>query len=207
LDTILEAIEAVKKKYDSQSLPDPELFSYYRDLGDRVIWLADDVSEEVLNISKEILRINKEDKDIPVEERKPIKLLIYSYGGDGSACFSLLDVIALSKTPVYTINMGASMSAGLILLLSGHKRFCLKHSTALIHSGSGGTSGTFEQTEAQMADYKHFVKTMQEYIMERTNIDQKLLSKHKGKEWYIYSNEQVSLGIVDEIIDNIDNLT
>lgn len=196
----------IPNNLENLQLPSPELLTYYRNLEDRVIWIDYGVDESILEVSKLIMYFNKEDKNIPVEQRKPIKLLLYSYGGDGQACFSLLDVIALSKTPVYTINMGVAMSAGLLILLAGHKRFCLKNSTALAHSGSGGASGTFEQTEAQMKDYKRFVDTMRNYIIERTNIDTKTLNKYKTKEWYLYAEDQVKYGIVNKIIDDIDEI-
>ena len=188
---------------ENLQLPSPELLTYYRNLEDRVIWIDYGVDESILEISKLIMLFNKEDKDVPVEQRKPIKLLVYSYGGDGQACFSLLDVIALSKTPVFTINMGVAMSAGLLILLAGHQRFCLENSTALAHSGSGGTCGTFEQTEAQMKDYQRFVKTMRDYIIDRTKIDQKTYNKYKNKEWSLYSEDQIKYGICDKIIDDI----
>lgn len=191
---------------ENLQLPSPELLTYYRNLEDRVIWIDYGVDETILEVSKLIMYFNKLDKDIPAEQRKPIKLLLYSYGGDGQACFSLLDVIALSKTPVWCINMGVAMSAGLLILLAGHKRFCLKNSTALAHSGSGGASGTYEQTEAQMKDYKRFVDTMRNYIIERTNIDTKTLNKYKTKEWYLYAEDQVKFGIVNKIIDDIDEI-
>ena len=194
---------AIPQNLETLMLPAPELLNYYRNLEDRVVWIDYGVDETILEVSKLIMYFNKLDKDIPIEERQPIKLLLYSYGGDGQACFSLLDVIALSKTPVYTINMGVAMSAGLLILLAGHKRFCLKNSTALAHSGSGGASGTFEQTEAQMKDYKRFVETMRNYIIERTNIDTKTLNKYKNKEWYLYSEDQVKYGIVDKIVEDI----
>lgn len=197
---------AIPQSIENLQLPDPELVTYYRNLEDRVIWIDYGVDESILEISKLIMYFNKLDKDIPIEDRQPIKLLLYSYGGDGQACFSLLDIIALSKTPVWTINMGVAMSAGLLILLSGHKRFCLKNSTALAHSGSGGTSGTFEQTEAQMKDYQRFVKTMRDYIIERTDIDTKTLNKYKNKEWFLYSEDQLKYGIVDKIIDDIDEI-
>ncbi len=196
----------IPNNLENIQLPSPELLTYYRNLEDRVIWIDYGVDESILEVSKLIMRFNREDKDIPAEQRKPIKLLLYSYGGDGQACFSLLDVIALSKTPVYTINMGVAMSAGLLILLAGHKRFCLKTSTALAHSGSGGASGTFEQTEAQMKDYKRFVDTMRNYIIERTNIDTKTLNKYKSKEWYMYAEEQIKYRVVDKIIDDIDEI-
>ncbi len=196
----------IPQNLENMQLPSPELLTYYRNLEDRVIWIDYGVDETILEVSKLIMYFNKLDKDIPIEERKPIKLLLYSYGGDGQACFSLLDVIALSKTPVHTINMGVAMSAGLLILLAGHQRFCLKNSTALAHSGSGGASGTFEQTEAQMKDYKRFVDTMRNYIIERTNIDTKTLNKYKTKEWYLYAEDQVKFGIVNKIIDDIDEI-
>lgn len=196
----------IPNNLENLQLPSPELLTYYRNLEERVIWIDYGVDESILEVSKLIMYFNKEDKDIPVEQRKPIKLLLYSYGGDGQACFSLLDIISLSKTPVWCVNMGVAMSAGLLILLAGHKRFCLKNSTALAHSGSGGTSGSYESTEAQMKDYKHFVQTMRDYIIERTNIDQKLMNKKKSQEWYIYASEQVRLGVVDKIIDDIDEI-
>ena len=196
----------IPQNLENMQLPSPELLTYYRNLEDRVIWIDYGVDETILEVSKLIMYFNKLDKDIPIAERQPIKLLLYSYGGDGQACFSLLDVIALSKTPVWCINMGVAMSAGLLILLAGHKRFCLKNSTALAHSGSGGTSGSFEQTEAQMKDYKRFVDTMRNYIIERTNIDTKTFNKYKSKEWYLYSEDQVKFGIVNKIIDDIDEI-
>ena len=196
----------IPNNLENMQLPSPELLTYYRNLEDRVIWIDYGVDESILEVSKLIMYFNRLDKNTPVEQRKPIKLLLYSYGGDGQACFSLLDIIALSKTPVWTINMGVAMSAGLLILLAGHKRFCLKNSTALAHSGSGGTSGSFEQTEAQMKDYKRFVDTMRNYIIERTNIDTKTFNKYKSKEWYLYSEDQIKFGIVNKILDDIDEI-
>lgn len=204
MDELLQL--AMPKDLANLQLPSPELLTYYRNLEDRTIWIDYDVCESILEVSKLIMYFNKLDRDIPIEERKPIKLLVYSYGGDGNACFSLLDIIALSKTPVWTINMGVAMSAGLLILLAGHKRFCLKNSTALAHSGSGGMSGTFEQTEAQMKDYKRFVDTMRDYILERTDIDIKTFNKNKNKEWFLYSEDQVKYKIVDKIVDDITDI-
>ena len=112
MDELSKLSIALPGDLSNLQLPSPELLTYYRNLEDRVIWIDYDVSESVLEVSRLIMHFNKLDRDVPVEERRPIKLLIYSYGGDGNACFSLLDIIALSKTPVYTINMGIAMSAG-----------------------------------------------------------------------------------------------
>ena len=198
--------QIVKIPEGEQKFPNPGLLYYYKQLDDRILWIDDEIDSSTLEVARLILLWNKEDKGIPVEERKPIKLLIFSYGGEAQACFSILDAIALSKTPVWTINMGAAMSAALLILLAGHKRYCLEKSTALIHSGSGSTSGTYEQTQAQQKDYDHFIKVVREFILAKTNITKQLFDKHRREEWYLYSEDQVKLGIVDEVLTDIDLL-
>lgn len=189
-------------------LPDPDLLAYYDQLENREIWLDSQVNIGTLTISKLIMHFNKVDdrNNTPIEERKPIKIFIYSYGGEVAACFNLVDTIQLSKTPVYTYNMGVAMSAAFVILLAGHKRFALPRSTALVHSGSGTTQGTFEQTEAQMKDYKHSVEVMRNYVLSRTTIDQKTFNKNKNTEWYLYIEDQLKYGIVDEEIKTLENL-
>jgi ATP-dependent Clp protease protease subunit len=189
-------------------LPDPDLMAYYDQLENREIWLDSSISISTLTISKLIMHFNKVDdrNGTPVEERKPIKIFIYSYGGEVAACFNLVDTIQLSKTPVYTYNMGVAMSAAFVILLAGHKRFALPRSTALVHSGSGTTQGTFEQTEAQMKDYKHSVEVMRNYVLSRTTIDQKTFNKNKNSEWYLYIEDQLKYGIVNEEIKTLENL-
>lgn len=187
-------------------LPDPSLLMFYKNLANREIWLDDSITVDTLEISKLILYFNKQDEGIPIEDRKPIKIFIYSYGGEVSACFNVIDTIGMSKTPIYTYNMGIAMSAAFLILIAGHKRFATKRAVGLIHSGSGGTQGTYEQTEAQMKDYKHAVSVMREFILERTNIDQKLLTKNKSTEWYLYKDDLINYGIVDKIIESADEL-
>ena len=49
-----------------------------------------------------------------------------------------------SRIPIITVAMGAAMSAGFIIFLSGHKKYAFKHSQLLVHSGSAGFHGTAE---------------------------------------------------------------
>ena len=183
--------------------PDPDLLTFYNNLKNREIWLDDSIDDHSLEIGKQIMRFNKQDEGIPVEDRKPIKIYLHCYGGDAAVCFSLMDIINLSKTPVYTYNMGVAMSAAFLILISGHKRFTLPTATALIHSGSGGAQGTFEQTQAQMKDYNHTVEKMREYVLQKTKIDVKTFNKHKNSEWYMYVEDQLKYGVVDEVMSSL----
>lgn len=146
MDFEIQLPEEITNLMNGGGLPSPEMMNFYVDEKDRIFFIDFEIDQSLIEIERKILQYNRIDKDVPVEQRKPIKLFIYSYGGELDAMFSFIDVVALSKTPVWTINAGIAMSAALVMLLSGQKRFALPHSTALIHSGSGGTQGTFEQT-------------------------------------------------------------
>ena len=98
------------------------------------------------------------------------------------------------------------MSAGLLILLAGSKRYGFKHSQALIHSGSAGFSGTAEQIEEAQKNYKKQLEQMKQYVISRTNIDEALFDENKSKDWYLSNEEQVSYGVIDKIIDTLDEI-
>lgn len=199
-------LEGVDEDTANLQLPDPDLLTYYKDLQNRTIWLDDEVTMDSIDFGKLILQWNREDKNIPVEERKPIKFLLFTPGGTLDSCFNLISIISLSKTPVYTYNMGLAMSAGFLLLLAGHKRFTLDNATALMHSGSGASKGTYDQVQAQQEDYKHSVNYMYDFIEKHSNLSKKTLSKMKKDDTYFYAEDMIKHGIVDKVIDDIDEI-
>lgn len=199
----------IKRSKSDAYLPNPELYMYYEGLKNRTLWLDDTVDETTaLPITRMILYWNKKDNEenISIEQRKPIKLFIYTCGGGVEEIFHISDIIELSKTPVYTYNMGIALSAGLDILISGHKRFALKNSKALYHSGSAGIQGTAEQVQSQTAQYSKQLDILNNRLLDKTKISKELLKKKKKSEWYISGDEQFELGIVDEIVTNINDL-
>ena len=81
-------------------LPDAGLLQYYKDLDNRAYSLIGEVDENLLDFVSKIIEWNREDKDIPVEERKPIKLYIDTIGGSVSVMLCLVNAIKVSKTPI-----------------------------------------------------------------------------------------------------------
>ena len=67
---------------ENLKLPDPDLITYYKNLDNRILWIDSEIDSQTLEFAKNILDWNREDKGKTQEERKPIKLLFYSYGGD-----------------------------------------------------------------------------------------------------------------------------
>lgn len=196
----------IPKVAENMQLPDPYLLSYYNDKEDRILWIEGEITDALFEVSKLILRYNKEDKDIPIEQRNPIKIFINSPGGDLDATLSFIGLMEISKTPIHTINACWAYSAAGLILMAGHKRYALPNSECLIHSGSGQLGGTFDQTTEQMKNYKYLVDKMRDFILDKTKIEQKLFKKNSQKDWYITTEEMLSLGIVDEIVSELDIL-
>lgn len=154
------AIDLGKLGKAASVLPDFTEYETYLDLNERILYLDFDINDALVDYSRRIIRWNRQDRDIPVEERKPIKLLINSYGGSLDSCLHFIDTLLLSKTPVYTYNVGVAMSAGFYIMLAGSKRFAYPNAQFLIHSGSGGAAGTYEQSKSQMEHYTRCIELL-----------------------------------------------
>jgi len=193
----------IPKDVENLRLPLPELLNFYKDAEDRIIWI-EEIDDNLLDFMKLILRWNKEDIGVPVENRKPIRIFIYSYGGEIDVCFSFIYLVKLSKTPIHTINIGVAASAGALIFLSGHKRFAMNGSTILLHQGSGALNGTAGQIMDMSNAYGKILEKMKNYILENTEISKNTYTRMKDKEWTITSDEFVKFGIADEILIDID---
>lgn len=101
---------SIPQNLENIQLPSPELLMYYKNLEHRVIWLDSNVDDMWLEYERKIIEWNREDKGIPTEERKPIKLMFFSYGGHMDINYSFIDLIQKSKTPIWGINMGQACS-------------------------------------------------------------------------------------------------
>lgn len=187
-------------------LPAPELVNYWRLAENRIFYIDFEIDESILEIQRSIIAINIADKDIEPNDRKPIKIFIDSPGGLLAETMSLATVIKMSKTKVITINIAEAYSGGCLLLLSGHERYCFPYSKAMLHTGSGGLVGTFEQTEQAQKNYKKQIDEMGQYILSQSDMEEKIYKKNKSKDWYMDANEQVQYGIVHKIVTDIDEI-
>lgn len=198
--------EAIPNFFNNMELPDPNLVMYYYNLNHRVLWIDRDIDDSLLREVRQVLKWNQEDAGKSIENREPIHVFLQSIGGDVTSCFTFIDTLSLSKTPVYTYNVGVCMSAALLMLLAGQKRYCFKHSQVMIHQGSSKIDGDYTNVEAAMETFKKITVMMKDYILERSLIDAKTYNKYKEKDWYLFAEDQVKYGIVDKIIQNLDEI-
>ena len=144
--------------------------------------------------------------DILNYEPTPIKIKFNSPGGWMQAYQTLSDVITLSKTKVIGINMGTAYSAAAFLLISCHERLALPKSRILVHRGSGGNFGSFEQTESSQQNYKEQVDEMILAFKKRTKIPSKVLKKNTNPDWYLSANMALKYGMIDRIVTDINEI-
>ncbi len=178
---------------------------------DRTLFFAKDVELKTIeSLSMAITNINEDDdhleklyKVYDMEyKRKPIKIMIDSYGGYVYQCLGLIGIIEDSKTPIHTYATGAAMSCGFIILISGHKRFGYKHSTPMYHQVSTGFWGKTQDMEEKYTETKRLQKKLEELTLEKTTISKAKLKEilKTKKDWYMDANEALSAGVIDEIV-------
>ena len=189
-------------------LPDPNLRDYYRDEEDRVFWLDSEVDQNTLELVKMIIRCNKEDKDKPIEERKPITVFIDSPGGSVEVLYAVVKAMRASKTIVRTVNYCTCFSAASEILAAGTPgyRYCMPGSIIMCHTGSVSFGGTIENVEATKKFCDALCKRCTDLFLENTKLDSKVYKKKTTNDWYIFEDEAIEYGIVDKVINDLDEL-
>ena len=188
-------------------LPDATLLNFYKDIEDRVYWLNSEIDDFTLDLVQYIMYWNKEDKDIPVEQRKPIKIIFNSPGGQLDVAETIVTMIRLSKTPIYGFAIGCVASAASLIYLSCHKRYALENSYFILHKGScSNITGDYENVMAAMDDYREQVDRMVNFYIKNTCYSEEEVTTKIKKDWYVRQPESLEKGIVNEIITDIDIL-
>lgn len=143
-------------------------------------------------------RIDQE-KKIDVNKRTPIKIYIDSNGGSLTACFTIIDAITMSKTPVWTINIGKAYSAGFFIFITGHKRFAYPNSSFLFHEGSTGIYQDANKFKNYADFYKQQLERLRAITLKHTQIEPEEYDKHVKDDWWFDVNEALKYGVTDKI--------
>ena len=162
-----------------------------------------DIDEEIADTIETIIKFwNKADDEqgLAQKDREPIKIYINSPGGSLHAAFTIIDAINLSKTPVYTINMGTAYSAGLLIFINGHRRIAYPHSSFLFHEGSISMGAADAGKFRNYADfYNRQLNVIKNIMIEKTKISEEEYEKIKKDDSWFLIDEALELGLCDEI--------
>jgi ATP-dependent Clp protease protease subunit len=172
---------------------------------DRHVYIGE-ISEETGDAVDSAIRFwNTVDNEsnIPVEERKPIKIYINSPGGSLTGTFTCIDAIRMSKTPVWTIATGTAYSGGFFIFIVGHKRIAYPLSSFLFHEGSTGCGGTSGQFDNYAAFYKVQLKQLKEVVLKHTAITEEKYKEIQREDFWLTAKDAIDFGVCDIIAEEL----
>ena len=196
---------AIPPQAENLQLPDPSLLNYYKDIDRRLYWLVGAVDASLYELVQHIINCNYEDKDIPVEQRRPIRIIIASPGGSLEVEQTLVAIMEASATPVWCIAIGMCASAASMIYLAGHKRFATRNAYWMLHQGGcDNLEGSYQQIMSFMAKYQMDIEEMAEFYKSHTNFPTDLIEKNLSEgDWYISIDEALENGICHEVISDL----
>lgn len=177
----------------------------------RDLYLFKQVTQEsIAELIIAIHKIQQEDSNLEkiykekefTYKRPPININLGTYGGSVYMVLALVDVILSSKTPIHIYAHGIAMSAGLIILICGHKRYAFTHSVMLYHEMSGIAWDKLEGVKEHVEEMKKMQNSLETVILSRTKIKLKKLQEinNRKADWYIRPKEALKLRIIDKIL-------
>jgi ATP-dependent Clp protease protease subunit len=174
----------------------------YREfLGKRILVFNEEVDDSMVeNIVMYILKWNMDDVDIPVEKRKPIKILFSSVGGDTFVAQNVADVILQSKTPIIGVGLSLVASACYHIFLACHERVGFKNTIYLQHDGTISISNSSKKARDTMNFFENMENENKKFVLDRTKMTGEFYDSIFEQEYYMYSTEAKELGVVDKII-------
>lgn len=177
---------------------------YSRLLRDRIIFLGQQVNDEIANlIVAQLLFLESEDPE------KDIFLYINSPGGSVSAGLGIFDTMNQVVPDVSTICVGLAASMGAFLLSAGAKgkRMSLPNSRIMIHQPLGGASGQATDIEIQAKEILYLKKQLNLYLANQTGQPLERIEEDTDRDFFMSAEEAAEYGLIDEVINRSPTLS
>ncbi len=171
---------------------------YSRLLGDRVVFLCDEVNDATASlVIAQLLYLEAQDPE------KDIHLYINSPGGSVSAGMAIYDTMNYIKCDVSTICIGMAASMGAFLLSAGAKgkRIALPHSEIMIHQPLGGMRGQASDIKIHSDHIIRTRDTLNKILAENTGKDLAQIEKDTDRDNFLTAQEALEYGLIDKVIE------
>ncbi len=172
---------------------------YSRLLKDRIIFLGDEIDDVVANsIVAQLLFLESEGPD------RDISIYINSPGGSVSAGLAIYDTMQYVKCDISTIVVGMAASMAAVLLAAGTpgKRIALPSARIMIHQPLGGARGQASDIEIQAKEIIKTKELLTKLLSDHTGQTVRRLKSDMDRDYYMTSQEALSYGIVDKVIEH-----
>jgi ATP-dependent Clp protease, protease subunit len=171
---------------------------YSRLLKERIIFLVGQIEEQTANlIVAQMLFLESENPS------KDISLYINSPGGVVSAALAIYDTMQFIKPDVSTLCTGQAASAAALLLTSGAKgkRFCLPHSTVMLHQVLGGYQGQGTDIQIHAKETMRIGDLINKLLSKHTGQNIKQIEKDTNRDFFMDAQQAVDYGLVDNVFE------
>lgn len=189
IPTVIEKNEMGERTYDI----------YSRLLKDRIIILNGEITDSSANVVvAELLYLDSLNNN-------DISLYINSPGGSITAGMAIYDTMNFIKSDVSTICVGMSASMAAFLLATGKKgkRYILPNAEVMIHQPLGGVQGQATEIKIAAERILKLKKKLNKILASTTGQDLETIDNDTERDYFMDSEEALSYGIVDKILNNI----
>lgn len=148
--------------------------------------------------------VNKQLRALDKENKKPIGLWINSPGGSVIAGFSIIDTMNTICSEVATVIIGQAASMAGLVSVAGDKRLMTINSRWMSHDMSGGIWGDYATKVLDRAKViKYEQKRIFNFLRANTKLSEAETTKARNGELWLYVDECLQKGIVDEILGGV----
>ena len=164
-------------------------------------------SSIITNMIEDIFYFNRIDTEIDPEDREPIIIYINSPGGDLIEGFALISAMEISKTPIYTVNVGAWSSMSFLIGITGTKRYSLPYMTFLMHDGFGIAGGSMNKMQDKMEFDRRFEEeVVKKHVLKHSKMNSDDYDMLRRVELYMLPEDALRRGFIDEIVTDINTI-
>ena len=172
---------------------------YSRMLKERVIFIVGPIEDHMANlVVAQLLYLESESAD------KDIHLYVNSPGGVVNAGLAIYDTVQFVKPDVSTVCVGQAASMGALVLAGGAKgkRYALPHARIMIHQPMGGFQGQASDIDIQAKEILRLRERLNKIMVKHTGKTLKAINRDTDRDNFMESEEALSYGIIDSIIEN-----
>ena len=169
---------------------------YSRLLKERIIFAVGQVEDHMANlIVAQLLFLEAENP------KKDISIYINSPGGSVTAGLAIYDTMQFIKPDVSTVCIGMAASMGAVLLTGGTKgkRYCVPHSTVMIHQVLGGYQGQGTDIQIHAKETQRVGDTLNHIIAKHTGKPFETVEKDTNRDNFMPPEEALDYGLIDSI--------
>lgn len=172
-----------------------DIFS--RLLKDRIIMLSGEINSALSNVIVSCLLF------LDSQSNEKISIYINSPGGEVNAGLEIIDTMNYINSTVETICLGSAMSMAAVILACGEKgsRYALPNSEIMIHQPSGGFEGKELDVDIYAKRLTRLKNKLYEILAEKTGKPTSSIAKASERDCFLTSEEALSFGLIDEILD------